>query len=571
MINFYKIKKLLSAKEKKSLGFLFLYSIINSILEFLSIGMLIPIFTTLLNNDNHFINQILILLPFSDLTFYNTITILSLGFFITIFAKNIFSLFFVYTQSKFIYSLRTRISNDLFKMYLSQNYSFFFLKKSSEVLRNINSPINFMMIISNLITLMLDTVVILVLFIFLIIINPKITILLFFTFGVTIFLLYSLWKKRLYTMGNTKQNLQADLAKVISENILSIKEIILYAKENFFLSIFNKKVNEDAKLTFRLEIIQQAPKITLELLVSLMIFLLIVYLSMQNTAKEELIFILASFSIVALRLMPSISRISQNFQKVKIFSPSIDLLYQEFFSKTVLKKDFIESENKKLKFTNLMIDSVNYSYNGVKNVFQNNIDLLINKGDFIGIYGKSGSGKSTFVNLITGLLNSSTGNISLNGLDIKKDLRAWQNMIGYVPQNIYLLDDTISKNIAFGEEDSKINHDAVKLAAEKSQINEFIFTLSNKYSSSVGEQGILVSGGQKQRIGIARALYKDPEIIILDEATVALDKKIQSEIMELILKLKTKKTIIIISHDPEILKYCDKVFSIETNKVISKR
>ena len=428
-----------------------------------------------------------------------------------------------------------------------------------------------MMIISNLITLMLDTVVILVLFIFLIIINPKITILLFFTFGVTIFLLYSLWKKRLYTMGNTKQNLQADLAKVISENILSIKEIILYAKENFFLSIFNKKVNEDAKLTFRLEIIQQAPKITLELLVSLMIFLLIVYLSMQNTAKEELIFILASFSIVALRLMPSISRISQNFQKVKFFSPSIDLLYQEFFSKTVLKKDFIESENKKLKFTNLMIDSVNYSYNGVKNVFQNNIDLLINKGDFIGIYGKSGSGKSTFVNLITGLLNSSTGNISLNGLDIKKDLRAWQNMIGYVPQNIYLLDDTISKNIAFGEEDSKINHDAVKLAAEKSQINEFIFTLSNKYSSSVGEQGILVSGGQKQRIGIARALYKDPEIIILDEATVALDKKIQSEIMELILKLKTKKTIIIISHDPEILKYCDKVFSIETNKVISKR
>ena len=187
----------------------------------------------------------------------------------------------------------------------------------------------------------------------------------------------------------------------------------------------------------------------------------------------------------------------------------------------------------------------------------------------IGISGKSGSGKSTFVNLITGLLQPKEGYIEIDKKNISDNIKHWQNGIGYVPQNIYLIDDSIAKNIAFGEEkiidENKIN-EAIKFA----QLEDFVSKLPDKLNSSVGEQGILISGGQKQRIGLARTFYKDPKIIILDEATASLDKKVENEILDLILKLKNKKTILIVSHDPNVLKHCDKVFSIENNSITNQ-
>ena len=187
----------------------------------------------------------------------------------------------------------------------------------------------------------------------------------------------------------------------------------------------------------------------------------------------------------------------------------------------------------------------------------------------IGISGKSGSGKSTFVNLITGLLQPKEGYIEIDNKNISDNIKNWQNGIGYVPQNIYLIDDSIAKNIAFGEEkiidENKIN-EAIKFA----QLEDFVSKLPDKLNSSVGEQGILISGGQKQRIGLARTFYKDPKIIILDEATASLDKKVENEILDLILKLKNKKTILIVSHDPNVLKHCDKVFSIENNSITNQ-
>ena len=304
-----------------------------------------------------------------------------------------------------------------------------------------------------------------------------------------------------------------------------------------------------------------------------LIFLLIFYLSFLSVPKEEFIFVLGSFSIVAIRLMPSVSRITQSLQKIKFFTPTVELLYDEFISDDDIianldtEKDNIKSD---IKFEILKIENINYSYTKTKNVFSKNLNLIINKGDFIGIYGKSGSGKSTFINLITGLLKPDNGTVKVDGQNIQNNIKLWQNNIGYVPQNVYLLDNSISNNIAFGERTDLINQERVNEVARYSKIDEFVLNLSDKYNSSVGEQGMLVSGGQKQRIGLARAFYKDPDIIILDEATVALDKKIENEIMELILTLKDKKTFVIVSHDENILKNCNKVYSIETNSIIKK-
>lgn len=573
MFKIHKIKKILSVKEKLNLIFVFIYSIINSILEFMSIGILIPIFTTLFNEKNDKIDFFLTYLPFSNLTFYNTMTILALCFFLVIFLKNIFSLYFVYKQGKLAFDIRQRLSYDLFKKYLSQKYSYFFLKKSSVILRNIRAPNNFAVLIASLTTLVLDIVMVLVLLSFLFYVNVKATLSLVIIFGIFVYMLHKYWKQKLYKMGEEKQNIEADITKIISENILSIKEIIIYGKEKYFLKIFGKKILTDSKLTFKVELIQQGPRIVIELLVAALIFLLIFYLSFLSVAKEEFIFVLGSFSIVAIRLMPSVSRITQSLQKIKFFTPTVELLYDEFISDDdIIANLDTEKDNIKpdIKFEILKIENINYSYTKTKNVFSKNLNLIINKGDFIGIYGKSGSGKSTFINLITGLLKPDSGTVKVDGQNIQNNIKLWQNNIGYVPQNVYLLDNSISNNIAFGERTDLINQERVNEVARYAKIDEFVLNLSDKYNSSVGEQGMLVSGGQKQRIGLARAFYKDPDIIILDEATVALDKKIENEIMELILTLKDKKTFIIVSHDENILKNCNKVYSIETNSIIKK-
>lgn len=573
MLNIYKIKKILNTKEKKSLKFVFLYSIINSILEFISIGLLIPIFTTLFSEKNDKINNFISYLPFSDLTFYNTMILLSLCFFFLIFVKNTFSLFFVYKQGKVAFEIRQRLSYDLFSRYLSQKYSYFFLKKSSVILRNIRAPNSFAVLIASIVALILDIVIVLVLISFLAYVSLKATLIILITFAIIIYLFHKYWKKKLYKMGEEKQNIDADITKMISENILSIKEIIIYGKESFFLEIFGKKILTDSKLTFKVEMIQQWPKIVIELLVAALIFMLIFYLSFLGAPKEDFVFILGSFSIVAIRLMPSASRITQSLQKINFYTPVIDLLYDEFFSEeSVMSSVNMQKKaiNDNKKFEKLEIKDVNYSYNETKKVFKGDLNLTINRGDFIGIYGKSGSGKSTFVNLITGLLKANTGKIEVGGQNIQKNIKSWQNIIGYVPQNVYLLDNSISNNIAFGEQTGMINKERVNKVAKYSKIDEFVHSLSDKFDTGVGEQGVLVSGGQKQRIGLARAFYKDPEIIILDEVTVGLDKKIEAEILDLILTLKDKKTFIIVSHDKNILKNCSKVYSIETNSIIKK-
>jgi ABC-type bacteriocin/lantibiotic exporter with double-glycine peptidase domain len=476
----------------------------------------------------------------------------------------------MYKQGQLSFKIKTRLSETLFQLYLSKKYSYFFLKKTSEILRNIRiSPIIFSNLITALLTLMLDLIVIIVLVSFLIYINTIVTLFLILFFGFFVFLIYRHWKKRLYDMGIEKQNIESTLIKTIYENILLIKEIILYGKEAFFLKIFGKKISRDAKVTFDVDLIQLAPKIAIELIVALIISLLILYLSLMQTPKEELIFILGSFSIVAIRLMPNVSRITQSLQKIKFFTPYLNLLYEELFLDNIKTEDkFIEHEKNFIK-QKLYFKNLNFSYNHKTNVFKNNINLEINSGDLIGISGKSGSGKSTFVNLITGLLVPKEGHIEIDKKNIFDNIKQWQNGIGYVPQNIYLIDDSIAKNIALGEEkiidENKIN-EAIKFA----QLEDFVSKLPDKLNSSVGEQGILISGGQKQRIGLARIFYKDPKIIILDEATASLDKKVENEILDLILKLKSKKTILIVSHDPNVLKHCDQVFSIENNSIINQ-
>ena len=302
--------------------------------------------------------------------------------------------------------------------------------------------------------LILELLTILILVLFLIKINPIITIFILLIMSLAGYCVYVLWREKIYDWGKDAQYIEANLNKKITDNTFSIKEIIIYGKQNFFLNSLVNQIVRYSKIIFKIEIVQQLPRIIVEILVAFIILTLIYYLTYKNISSEELIVTLSAFSIIAIRLMPSISRILTYIQKIKYFHPSLEILFDELNSTKLINKHLTKN-NIEFNFNSIEIKDLNFSYNKNKFVFENNINLKIFKGQFIGIHGTSGSGKSTLVNLVTGLIKPSKGFIYSENQNIHNYLEDWQKQIAYVPQNINLLDDNIEKNIAFGE-DQKI-------------------------------------------------------------------------------------------------------------------
>ena len=291
-------------------------------------------------------------------------------------------------------------------------------------------------------------------------------------------------------------------------------------------------------------------------------------------AKRDMIDIiqyLGVFAVASFRIVPGASRILTSYQTIRHLEPSVKILLQEFTSKdnTSAKDELhLKEKNLPLKFQKeINLTNLSFSYPIRKEFSLSKISMTVKKGDFIGIIGETGSGKSTLVNLLTGLLKPSEGKVEVDKLNINSNLPEWYKKIGYVPQSVYLMDDTIRKNIAFGLREDDIDDALIKQAVEKASLNKFLDNLTDGLETIVGEKGIRLSGGQQQRIGIARALYRDPEILILDEATSSLDQQTEKKIIESIQLLKRKKTLIIITHRLVTIKDCDKIFFIDKGKI----
>ena len=295
------------------------------------------------------------------------------------------------------------------------------------------------------------------------------------------------------------------------------------------------------------------------------IAILIIILTISGKSNSEIITLTAVYAAVAFRLIPASTRIIAALQRIKNYAPSLNLIEEEFLNLDQKNINIIEKKIEPLKFENIKLENINFSYEQSNNSVFTNINFEINKGEIIGLYGESGSGKSTLINLISGLIEPSSGTIKINERKLKDTKESWLASLGYVPQQVTLFNDTISKNISFFEkevEKKKINN-----ILEKSNLSKFINDLPEKENTIVGENSATLSGGQIQRIGIARALYNDPEFIIFDESTNSLDPINENEIMEFIYSLKGLKTILIISHDKKVLSKCNKIFEIKNKNI----
>jgi ATP-binding cassette, subfamily B, bacterial PglK len=573
-----KIKFIFSAKEQRNallfLGFL----IISMVLEAASIGMIIPMMQVISDpevfNSTGYIAEFISLFNINSNSSLMTITAIAL--FLVFFIKNIFLSFVAWFKINFAANLRMNLSNRLFELYLSQPYTFHLQHNSGQLIQNISNEVAIFTgrLLTPLTSLVGEVFVMIGIIILLFLIEPIGTIIIAVILGLVAGMIVFYTRVHVSRWGTERQFHDGKRIQHLQQGLGGIKDVLFLGRENYFFNKYRfhtkKSTNPDIKQTF----LQEIPRFWFEMLAILGLCIMIVVLTMQGKNITTLLSTLAVFAAAGFRLMPSVTRILASYQSLRYSMPVLDVLFNEFNSIDLnLSKSFLEKNKKKsiTEFSNVInLKNISYTYPKTKKPSLQGVSLKILRGECIGIIGTSGSGKSTLVDVILGLLKPNIGEVIVDNKNIFFDKRTWQKQIGYVPQSIFLTDDTLRNNIAFGIPSEKIDdlliHEAINLA----QLRELVDSLPEGLETFVGERGVRLSGGQRQRIGIARALYYNPKVIVFDEATSSLDIKTETQIMKTVHSLHRNKTIIIVAHRLTTVQDCDRLYKLELGKIVAE-
>lgn len=566
------ITSILYGKINNSLFILLTLMLFGMIFEFVGLGVIFPLILSLIQPNKllefELIDKIYHFLSFTSISH---LTYLFLFIILIVYIiKTGFMVYFTHKQNIIISNLTGKISHSLYKIYLNQPFSFHTKNNSSILIKNIQVEINYLSsFLMSVVNIIIDLALIFSLVITLILVEPIGAISVALYFVLAGFIYYQIVKPFIKKWGETRGLIEKSMISTLIEGLQSIRELILFGGIKIYTKKFEELNNQYANVTAKNNTSQQIPRFFFELSAILGILLFVTVLITLKDASATILTVVGVFTAAVFRIIPSLNRAVYSLQNIKFYSPSVNLIYNEL-NKLDLNFEIKQpiknvSLNEKIKFTNVF-----FKYDMESNWILENINLTIKKGEFIGLKGESGSGKSTLIDLLAGIYKPNKGKILVDQMNINFDsttTQNWTRNIGYVPQSILLIDDTIKNNIILGMEPEEINQQQIMFSIEKSGLKKFINSLSHGLDTIVGERGVKLSGGQKQRIGIARALYKNPSILFLDEGTSALDDKTEKGIIESIRLISNHKTIIMISHKLSTLKYCDKVYEINKNKI----
>ena len=570
MNNFDQLKKVFDKREKKKIYFYLILTIINPIIEVVGIGSLAGLILFFFNSIDSNFNLGFETLNLEWLKFSLTFSIQEILYLIIIIfiIKAIYLLLYSYYETKLRNDLVAQKSKYAFNHFINTSYIKIKDTTKSEVFNlSILEAARVVDYIIGLTIFIRELILLLLLFVSLLLLNIYYTSFLFSTLITFTGLIYYFFSKKMYIVGNNLRIFQQNLTNTVNETVSSVKALKLLNKTAFFINKFNLITDERKLNMFSQQYVKKLPRIIFEAyLVVIVCSTILLFYSEEN--MEEIISYIAILGLISSRLLPSFTNINTIYATVKFNEASINNFYNKIF---LDQKKIIENEDQdKL----LMIKDINkisvldldYSYDGKKKII-NSLSFEIVKGEIFGIFGRSGTGKSTLVDILSGLIEPKKGNIIINqSRNIKTFITTWRSMIGYVPQTPLLINDTIINNICLGVEETKINRERLKEVIDITNLASLIE--DNNQNLPVGESGVKLSGGQKQKISIARTLYFNPEILILDEATSSLDKKAEDEIFDLVVKLKNDHIVIIISHDEKIKRLCSK--SIDLGKYNEK-
>ena len=569
-----KVISILENREKKYFYFISFAFFIVAIVETFGVVLIIPFIEIASNpdiiNSNYQLNLIYDFFQFNNLN--NFILFLGVSYFLFLMFSQAFKAATMFLQLRFIFRIEASIGKRLLESYLRQTYSWFLDKHSGDMGKGVLSEVGetvrysiipLLSIISQLfLSIFLITLIVLV--------NPLVAISTLLLLFLMYLIIFNKVKKWINSMGINKVKFNNRRYKTVIEALGAIKEIKLSGIEEIYSNKFSAAANDFSRVTSYMQIVSTLPRYLLETISFGLLILFVLYnLNLGNNLTEVLP-ILSMFAFAALRLIPAFQTIFSGLNRINFSTKGLnDILFRLNENKNL---KISKKTNNSLQIKNeIKINDLDFIYPNSNRMALNKINLSIQSGEKIGIVGSTGSGKTTLIDVLLGLLNPTNGEISLDGNEISKlGLKKWQNSIGYVPQNIFLSDKTIAENIAFGLSIEELDIKRVKEVCKIANLHSFITEeLEQKYFTDVGERGVRLSGGQRQRIGIARALYNNPSLLVLDEATSALDNITEKLIIESIANHFKSITTIIIAHRLNTIKNCDCIFYLENGTIKS--
>jgi ATP-binding cassette, subfamily B, bacterial PglK len=580
MQNYKVLFNLLKITQKINFYFFVFFALIGMFLETLSVGLIIPILSQIINPDlimkySSVIYFLELISPINALNKTNLFQlnvnqnnniIISMFFLFAIFFifKFFYMFFLEWLKSYYVFSVFKNVGNKLFKVYLSQPLMFHYITSTSDLIANITSEIG--IFINNavypFVRMVTELIFIFGIFIFLLFYQPLVTLFAFvFIFSTCVTFIY-FSKHKINQWSKIRQDADFKRIKAFQQGLGAIEYIKLRSIEDFFYNKFFRENTLVSKVAIKQSLLSSLPLYFLEIVGVFSLLLVAITMTVNSQSVENLIITLGLFTAAAFKIIPSANRVLQAYSFIKYSKPVIDLFYKQLTEMYNTNKTS-NSNDPKLKFNNsLIINNLNFSYPESDRKIINEFNLEMTALTSVGIIGESGTGKSTLIKIIMGLIKPDKGQILVDGVSIRANIYDWRNKIGYVSQNTYIIDDSLKKNIAIGLNDEEINLDKLNKIIKLCQLSKFVELLEYKLDTNLGEIGSKISGGEIQRIGIARALYNDPSILILDEPTSALDPKNENNILDLFEKLRGEITILMISHKEQSLRVCDKVIKL---------
>ena len=556
--------RLLTTAERSALVGIVLLILIGMVLETLSLGIVVPVVAILTQDDYEtkykWLSDWLGSPSREDLIIFVMLLMV-----VVYIVRSIFLLWSSWIQKGFSANLSGRLSQRLFTIYLRQPYLFHLQHNSSTLMRNSrNANVVVSGGIDPVLVLLTDGLVAVALFTLLIFIEPVGTLLTIFIFGAGAWAFQKLTRNRIEKWGDEKNIHDGMILQHLQQGLGGAKDVKILGREGEFLFQHDRHLKESLRINRVYTVLQTVPRVCMEILTIAGLSALVISMVLQKQSFSESIPTLGLFAAAAFRVMPSINRLLGSLQTL-IFSRAIISSVQKDFELDA--PDIVENQNVIPFREQLELKNVCFQYPTAINPSLQDVSLTVRRGEAVGFVGPSGAGKSTLVDVILGLFAPTSGTVLVDGDDIQDNPRNWQNQIGYVPQTIYLTDDTLRRNVAFGLGDENIDEQAVVNAIRLAQLEEFVASLPEKLSTVVGERGVRLSGGQRQRIGIARALYHNPSVLVLDEATSSLDTPTEHGVMQAVQALQGSKTVIIVAHRLSTVEYCDRLYRIEDSRM----